>query len=53
MIDRRHAIRFILAAVPAAMLPRAARAQQSFQRFIPFLVELPGWKGNKPDGMAM
>ena len=53
MIDRRHAIRLVLAAVPAAMLPRAARAQQSFQRFIPFLIELPGWKGNKPDGMAM
>jgi len=38
----------------ASLLPsRAARAQQSFQRFVPLLVELQGWKGNKPDGMAM
>jgi hypothetical protein len=53
MIDRRHVIRLALAALPAAWLPKAARAQQSFQSFIPFLVELPGWKGNKPDGMGM
>jgi hypothetical protein len=53
MIDRRQAIRLVLAAVPAAVLPQAARAQQSFQRFIPFLIDLSGWKGNKPDGMAM
>jgi len=53
MINRRHAIRLALAALPAAWLPQAARAQQSFQRFIPFLIDLSGWKGNKPDGMAM
>jgi hypothetical protein len=53
MIDRRHAIRLALAALPAAWLPQAARAQQSFQRFVPLLIDLPGWKGNKPDGMAM
>ncbi len=57
MIDRRRAIRFALAAaaLPAAwLLPSsAARAQQSFQRFIPFLVDLQGWKGNKPDGVSM
>jgi hypothetical protein len=53
MIDRRHAVRLALAALPAAWLPQAALAQQSFQRFIPFLIDLSGWKGNKPDGMAM
>jgi hypothetical protein len=55
MIDRRRAIRLALAALPAAWLlpPTAARAQQAFQRFLPFLVDLPGWSGNKPDGMAM
>jgi hypothetical protein len=53
MIDRRGAIRLALAALPAACLPQAARAQQSFQRFVPLLVDLPGWKGNKPDGMGM
>jgi hypothetical protein len=30
----------------------AAWAQQ-FQRFFPLLIELPGWKGAKPDGVAM
>ena len=53
MIDRRRAIRLALATLSAAWLPTAARAQQSFQRFLPFLIDLPGWKGNKPDGMAM
>jgi hypothetical protein len=53
MIDRRGAIRLALAALPAVWLAPAARAQQSFQRFVPFLVELEGWKANKPDGMAM
>jgi hypothetical protein len=53
MIDRRRAIRLALAALPAAWLPQAARAQQSFQRFIPTLIDLPGWKGNKPDGMTL
>jgi hypothetical protein len=53
MIDRRHAIRLALAALPAAWLPQAARAQQSFQRFVPSLIDLPGWKGNKPDGMTL
>jgi hypothetical protein len=53
MIDRRHAIRLALAALPATWLASAARAQQSFQRFLPLLIELPGWKGTKPDGMAM
>ncbi|HEY6254923.1 MAG TPA: hypothetical protein VIY51_03930 [Xanthobacteraceae bacterium] len=53
MIDRRCAIYLAFAALGAAALPAAARAQQSFQRFVPFLVELPGWKANKPDGMAM
>jgi hypothetical protein len=53
MIDRRRAIRLALAVLPAAWLPQAARAQQSFQRFNPFLVDLPGLKGNKPEGMAM
>jgi hypothetical protein len=53
MIDRRRTILLALAALPGIWLAPAARAQQSFQRFVPFLVELAGWKGNKPDGMAM
>jgi hypothetical protein len=53
MINRRHAIRLALAALPAAWLPNAACAQQSFQRFLPLLIDLQGWTGKKPDGMAM
>jgi hypothetical protein len=55
MIDRRRTLRLALAALPAAALlgSRAARAEQAFERFYPFLIDLPGWTGNKPDGMAM
>lgn len=53
MIDRRRAITLALTAPLAAFLPAAVRAQQSFQRFVPFLVDLPGWKGAKADGMGM
>jgi hypothetical protein len=56
MIDRRRAVFLALAAaaMPAGWLsPSAARAEAAFQRFVPFLVDLPGWTGKKPDGMAM
>lgn len=53
MINRRQAARFALAGLGIAALARPVRAQQSFQRFVPLLVDLPGWKGNKPDGMGM
>jgi hypothetical protein len=58
MIDRRAAIRAAicaaLAALPAAWLALSSpAAAQDFQKFVPFLVDLPGWTGNKADGMAM
>jgi hypothetical protein len=58
MRDRRTATRLVVsAAVMAAcawlLPPSAAHAQQSFQRFIPLLIDLPGWKADKPDGMSM
>jgi hypothetical protein len=56
MIDRRLAIRLLMAAatVSAASLPpTAAQAQQGFQRFYPLLVDLEGWEGSKPDGVSM
>jgi hypothetical protein len=53
MIDRRRASLLALAALPAAWFAPPALAQQSFQRFVPFLVDLQGWTGKKADGMAM
>jgi hypothetical protein len=58
MIDRRAAIRAAicaaLAALPAAWLALSSpAAAQDFQKFVPFLVDLPGWTGKKADGMAM
>jgi hypothetical protein len=55
MIDRRRIIGLVFASAPAACLfgASAARAQQAFQRFFPFLIDLDGWQGKKPDGIAM
>jgi hypothetical protein len=54
MIDRRSAIIAAVGFSAALILTSSsARAQQSFQRFLPLLVDLPGWKGNKPDGISM
>lgn len=56
-MHRRAAVRFVFAsallAAAAALLAPAARAQGAFQRFLPFLIDLQGWTGEKPDGMAM
>ena len=54
MIDRRRAITAAVGLSAAWVLTSSsARAQQSFQRFLPLLVDLQGWKGNKPDGVSM
>jgi hypothetical protein len=56
MIARRRLIQLALAmmVLPTACLTLASAAQaQAFQRFTPFLIDLPGWQGGKPDGVAM
>lgn len=55
MINRRRAIGFTLAGLPAVSLlrPSQVQAQQAFQRFFPFLIDLDGWQGNKPEGVSM
>ena len=55
MIDRRRTLGLALGALPATawLASRAARAEQAFERFFPFLVDLPGWTGAKPDGVSM
>ncbi len=53
MLNRRTALRLAVA-LPAAWLAASRpAAAQDFAKFTPFLVDLPGWTGNKPDGMAM
>jgi hypothetical protein len=54
MLDRRRAVALAFAALAAgAPFTPAARAQTGFQAFVPFLVDLSGWKGGKPDGITM
>ena len=55
MINRRRVIHVGLAALPAVWLlgSSAASADQAFERFLPFLVDLDGWQGKKPQGFAM
>jgi len=55
MINRRRAFFFALIALAGASMLQAstARAEQAFQRYFPFLIDLDGWQGKKPDGVAM
>jgi hypothetical protein len=55
MIDRRRACLVALAALPlsALFLSQPASAEQAFQRFFPFFIEIDGWEGKKPDGLSM
>jgi hypothetical protein len=55
MIVRRRTIHLALVGLLAGLLlqPAVAHAEQAFQRFFPYLVDLPGWQGKKPDGVAM
>jgi hypothetical protein len=56
MIDRGRAARLVLiTAVLAAAcsLAPAAPAQEGFQRFYPFLIDLQGWTGKKPEGFTV
>jgi hypothetical protein len=45
---RRDFVAFLGCA--AAAWPRAVLAQQGYQRFISFLIDLPGWTGSQPAG---
>ncbi|MBI3702555.1 MAG: hypothetical protein HY244_01575 [Rhizobiales bacterium] len=53
MIDRRHALVLLVAAATTAWLPASPTYAQGFQRFVPFLIELDGWRADKPDGVSM
>ena len=49
----RRSILLVLAMLGIAWLLPAAAQAQSFQRFVPFLIELDGWKGGKADCVSM
>jgi hypothetical protein len=53
MLVYRRFILLALIVVGAAWLLPAVVQAQSFQRFVPFLIELDGWKSGKPDGVSM
>ncbi len=55
MINRRRALYSTMSVLSAVWLLQAstAWAEQAFQRYFPFLVDLDGWQGKKPDGVSM
>jgi len=57
MLTRRHVVSLALGAAAlsavAALPPHPALAEAGYQRLVPLLIELSGWTGDKPDGMAM
>ncbi len=53
MITRRQIIGLGAAALAAAALPRAARADEGLEHIYPLLIDLPGWVARKPGGMTM
>ena len=54
MFNRRYAIGLLAAALLGCVLQiSAAQADQAFQRFFPFLIDLDGWQGKKPDGISV
>lgn len=55
MTTRRFAVLFALAAMAAVVLAPGspARAEPAFKRLLPYLVDLEGWRGEKPDGLSM
>jgi len=50
MIRRRDLV-LGLAALGLSATP--AFAEPAFKKLLPFLIDLPGWQGAKPDGMTM
>jgi hypothetical protein len=51
MIDRRAAIRILLAALPAAWLAVVPTRAQDVRKLLPLLIDLPGWTGAPAQGV--
>src|SRR5262245_21342327 len=53
-LARRRSLALAAMVVSAVWLALASVAQaQSIERFFPLLIDLPGWQGDEPDGVAM
>ncbi len=53
MIKPRQVVFSLFVAFSLLWPAISARADQAFQRLLPFLVDLDGWQGKKADGMSM
>jgi len=53
MTKSRSVILSLLLVLPLLWTVSSARAEPAFQRLTPFLIDLDGWQGKKPDGMSM
>jgi hypothetical protein len=53
MVKPRSIILALLLMLPVLSAATSARADQSYQRLMPLLIDLDGWQGKKPDGMSM
>ena len=49
----RRGLLLALTVVAVTWLGAPAAQAQGFQRFVPFLIDLSGWTGGKPDGMSL
>ncbi|WP_249152721.1 hypothetical protein [Bradyrhizobium liaoningense] len=53
MLKPRYRILCFFVALSVLLPFSTVRADQPFQRLLPFLIDLAGWQGEKPDGMSM
>jgi hypothetical protein len=53
MTKPRYAIFTTLAALSLLCSFSSAHAEQAFQRFVPLMIDLDGWQGQKAEGLSM
>src|SRR5512139_4108460 len=53
MVKSRYWILCFSLALSVLCSVSTVRADQPFQRLLPFLIDLDGWQGKKPEGMSM
>jgi hypothetical protein len=53
MTKPRHPIFTMIAALSVLWSLSSAHAEQAFQRFVPLMIDLDGWQGQKAEGLSM